>query len=75
MSSAPVESLIKRVNRRVKGTDKSWIRDGLEAVLQVRAACLSDDGRAEAHWTKRPLGPTPPTPRAAHSLFRPRAAA
>jgi hypothetical protein len=56
VSSAPVESLIKRVNRRVKGTEKFWTRAGLEAVLQVRAAYLSEDGRGEAHWAHRPLG-------------------
>ncbi len=70
ISSAPVESLIKRVNRRVKGTEKFWTREGLEAVLQVRAAYLSEDGRAEAHWERRPLGRA-----AGRSLFGQRAAA
>jgi hypothetical protein len=56
ISSAPVESLIKEMNLRVKGTEKFWIREGLEAILQVRAAHLSEDGRAEALFAKRPLG-------------------
>ncbi len=30
---------------------------GLEAVLQVRAAHLSQDGRADAHYEHRPRGP------------------
>lgn len=68
--TAPVESLIKEVNMRVKGTEKFWVRTGLEAVLQVRAAHLSQDGRLERFWSKRPHS------RAAGSgLFRPRAAA
>jgi hypothetical protein len=67
ISSAPVESLIKEVNLRVKGTEKFWTREGLEAVLQVRAAHLSADGRAKDHWVKRPLGRA-----AGSSLFRPR---
>jgi len=70
ISSAPMESLIKQVNLRVKGTDKFWIKEGLEAMLQVRAAYLSEDGRAEAHWAKRPLGRA-----ASRSLFARKAAA
>ncbi|MCX7805772.1 MAG: hypothetical protein N3A38_11365 [Planctomycetota bacterium] len=48
--SAPVESAIKRFNRRMKGTEKFWVERGAEAVLQVRAAYLSEDGRAERYW-------------------------
>jgi hypothetical protein len=51
VSSAPVESLIKQFNRRVKGTEKFWLEEGVEAVLQVRAAYLSEDGRAERYWS------------------------
>lgn len=51
ISSAPVESLIKQFNRRVKGTEKFWLEKGVEAVLQVRAAYLSEDGRAERYWS------------------------
>lgn len=47
ISSAPVESVIKQVNRRIKGSEKFWLKGGAEAVLQVRAAYLSEDGRAE----------------------------
>lgn len=36
--SAPVESTIKQVNRRIKGSEKFWLQSGAEAVLQVRAA-------------------------------------
>jgi hypothetical protein len=50
ISSAPVESAIKQFNRRVKGTEKFWRPRALEAVLQVRAAQLSEDGRTERLW-------------------------
>jgi hypothetical protein len=43
ITSCLVESLIKEFNRRVKGTEKFWNRPaGAEAILQVRAALLSD---------------------------------
>jgi hypothetical protein len=57
VSSALVESLIKQVNLRVKGTEQFWSGGGLEAVLQVRAAYLSQDDRADAHHENRPRGP------------------
>jgi len=57
ISSAPVESLIKQFNQRVKGTEKFWHRSRLEAILQSRAAYLSQDKRAEEFWKNRkPVG-------------------
>jgi hypothetical protein len=56
ISSAPVESLIKEVNKRVKGTEKFWTKARLEAVLQTRAVYLSDDDRAVRFWSHRPPG-------------------
>jgi hypothetical protein len=50
ISSAPVESTIKQLNRRVKGSEKFWLKGGAEAILQVRAAYLSEDDRAERYW-------------------------
>jgi hypothetical protein len=50
VSSAPVESAIKQLNRRVKGSEKFWLKGGAEAVLQVRAAYLSEDDRAARYW-------------------------
>jgi hypothetical protein len=50
VSTAMIESLIKEVNYRVKGTEKFWNRpEGAEYILQVRAATLSDDDRL-SHW-------------------------
>jgi len=51
-SSAPVESTIKQINRRVKGTEKFWLDGGAEAILQLRAAYLSDDDRATTYWSR-----------------------
>ena len=46
VTSSMVESLIKEVNYRVKGTEKFWDNpEGAEAILQLRAAVLSDDDR------------------------------
>jgi hypothetical protein len=43
ITSCLVESAIKQVNWRVKGTEKFWNRPGgAEAILQLRAAVLSD---------------------------------
>jgi hypothetical protein len=60
-SSAPVESEIKQFNRRVKGTEKFWTEEGAEAVLELRSAYLSGDGRADRNWAMprphyRPVG-------------------
>jgi len=56
VTSAVVESLIKQFNQRVKGTEKFWIKGGAESVLQVRAAYLSEDDRAERFYDHRPRG-------------------
>jgi hypothetical protein len=57
VSSSLVESLIKQINLRVKGSEQFWTHGGLEAVLQVRAAYLSQDDRAEEFYKNRPRGP------------------
>jgi hypothetical protein len=55
--SAGVESTIKQVNRRVKGSEKFWLEGGAEAMLQLRAAHLSEDGTAPRLWRQpRPEG-------------------
>jgi hypothetical protein len=49
-TSSLVESLVGEFNARVKGKQKFWNRpEGAEAVLQVRAALLSEDGRLERY--------------------------
>ena len=55
MSSSLVESLIKEMNFRVKGTEKFWNRpEGAENILQVRAAALCDDDRLSQWIISRP---------------------
>jgi hypothetical protein len=55
VSSAMIESLIKEINYRVKGTEKFWNRpDGAEYILQVRAAALGDDDRLSQWILNRP---------------------
>ena len=50
--SAPVESTIKRRNRRIKGSEKFWLTEGAEAVAQLRAAYLSEDDRVDRYWAR-----------------------
>jgi hypothetical protein len=57
ITSTAVESLIKQFNKRVKGTEQFWIKGGAEAILQSRAAYLSDDDRVEQFHEHRPRGP------------------
>ena len=55
VTSSMVESTIKELNYRVKGTEKFWDNpEGAEAILQVRAALLSDDNRLARHIEQRP---------------------
>jgi hypothetical protein len=55
VNSSMVESLIKEVNYRVKGTEKFWNRpDGIEAILQNRSGVLSDDNRLIEYIKNRP---------------------
>jgi hypothetical protein len=56
VSSAAVESVMKQVNKRMKGTEKFWLEGGAEAILQIRVAYISEDGRADGYWSRpRPL--------------------
>ena len=43
-----MESCIKEINYRVKGTEKSWNDpSGADAVLALKAASVSEDSRLE----------------------------
>ena len=58
ITSSPMESLIKQINHRVKGTEMFWLNSaGAEAILQIRAASLSDDGRLQDYLHRRPGWP------------------
>ena len=58
VTSSLVESLVGEFNARVKGREKFWNRpEGAEAILQVRAALLSEDDRLARHFAQRPGSP------------------
>lgn len=51
--SSLVESMVKQISRRVKGTEKFWGEEGAEAILQLRADYLSDGAVMEGFWQRR----------------------
>lgn len=58
VTSAPMESLIKQINFRVKGTEMFWDDpEGAEAILHLRAAALSEDERLDDYLSHRPGWP------------------
>jgi hypothetical protein len=55
VTTALMESLVKQVNYRVKGTEMFWNDPaGAEAILQLRAAALCDDGRLKTYLRTHP---------------------
>jgi hypothetical protein len=52
MTSA-VESAIKMMNKRVKGSEKFWSEQGAEAILQLRADHLSETEAMNQFWEAR----------------------
>jgi hypothetical protein len=56
-TSSHVESTVKLFNRRVKGSEKFWGQTGAEAILQLRAAFLSEDDRLGRYLKTRPCSP------------------
>ncbi len=58
VTTAWMESTVKEMNYRVKGTEMYWNDPaGAEAILQIRAASLSDDDRLARHAQSRPGSP------------------
>ena len=57
-TSCLIESQVKEMNKRVKGSEKFW-NDGAEgeAILQVKAAMISDDNRLSSHMQSRTGSP------------------
>ncbi len=58
ITSCLIESQVKEMNKRVKGSEKFW-NDGSEgeAILQVKAALISDDDRLSTHLRSRAGSP------------------
>ncbi len=53
LTSSLMESMVKQVSRRVKGSEKYWSRAGGEVMLRLRAEYLSDDEPMQAYWASR----------------------
>jgi len=53
ITSSHIESTIKQINRRVKGTEKFWLNSGAEALLQLTADNLSDTRPLDDFWLRR----------------------
>ncbi len=58
ITSSYVESAVKQINYRVKGTEKFWNEAGAEELLQLRADYLSDGHVMEAYWKRREANET-----------------
>jgi len=54
ITSSHIESTIKQINRRVKGTEKFWSGRGAEALLQLAADYLSETKPLTTFWRDRP---------------------
>jgi hypothetical protein len=53
VTSSLMESAVKQVNQRMKGTEKLWSEGGGEALLQLCADHLSDGEVLKAFWQRR----------------------
>jgi len=51
LTSSLMESTVKQVGRRVKGSEKYWSSQGGEAMLRLRGEYLSDSQPMQAHWS------------------------
>jgi hypothetical protein len=52
LTSSHIESTVKQINQRIKGTEKFWHRPSGDAVLQLRADSLSDSDPLAAFWRR-----------------------
>ena len=53
VTSSHIESTVKQINQRVKGSEKFWTVEGGEALLQLRADQLSDTQPLSLFWARR----------------------
>jgi len=52
LTSSHVESTVKQINQRIKGSEKFWNRATGDAILQLRADLLSDSRPLDQFWTR-----------------------
>ncbi|HKB41270.1 MAG TPA: hypothetical protein VKD72_32900 [Gemmataceae bacterium] len=53
ITSSLMESVIKRMNQRVKGSEKFWCQEGAESIVQLRADHLSDGAPLDEFFQQR----------------------
>ena len=53
ITTSPVESTQKQINKRIKGTEKFWRDESLEPLLQLKADDLSETHDRDAFWERR----------------------
>ena len=54
IGSGITESGVKQFNKRVKGTEQFWNRQGVEPILALRGLWISEDRRWDDYWLCRP---------------------
>ena len=54
VGSGETEAAVKQFNKRVKGTEQFWMEKGIEPILSLRAAWISQDDRWQRYWNNRP---------------------
>ena len=52
-TSSHIESTVKQISRRVKGSEKFWTESSGEALLQLRADQLCDTAPLDSFWLRR----------------------
>jgi hypothetical protein len=58
ITTCHIESAVKQVGRRVKGTEKFWSTEGAEPILASRGAHLSDTQPMVEYWEQRQANAT-----------------
>ena len=53
ITSSHIESTVKQINQRMKGSEKFWTESGGEALLQLRADQLCDTSPMQLFWAQR----------------------
>jgi hypothetical protein len=53
IGSGVTEAGVKQFNKRVKGTEQFWDEAGIEPILSLRAAWVSQDDRWDRYWDSR----------------------
>jgi hypothetical protein len=67
ITSSLMESVVKQINLRTKGTEMFWNRGaGAEAILQIRAAVLCDEDRLSRYLQSRKGNPHVRPPQQCH---------